>query len=98
MERFYKRKVDLVISQDEQVLMRKKDKVNNQEAKDISFTSIKNGDKLINLADLEADPGLRIPICDYNVNDQDEEFLFVTIMSMSMTIIPIYIYFVLLLC
>ena len=38
MERFYKRKVDLVISQDEQVLMRKKDKVNNQEAKDISFT------------------------------------------------------------
>ena len=71
MERFYKRKVDLVISQDEQVLMRKKDKVNNQEAKDISFTSIKNGDKLINLADLEADPGLRIPICDYNVNVND---------------------------
>lgn len=51
MEGFYKRKVKLVIS--EQVSRTKKDKMDNEEVKDGSFTSTKNNDKSINLADLE---------------------------------------------
>ncbi|KAK1377581.1 Zinc finger MYM-type protein 1-like protein [Heracleum sosnowskyi] len=72
MERFYKRKVELVIPAEEQVPSAKKTKADNQEVKDRNFASTKNSDMPINLADLEADPGLRILISDYNVNDRDE--------------------------
>ncbi|KAK1352782.1 zinc finger MYM-type protein 1-like [Heracleum sosnowskyi] len=72
MERFYKRKLELVIPAEEQVPSAKKTKADKQEIKDRNFASTKNSDRPINLADLEADPGLRIPISDYNVNDRDE--------------------------
>ncbi|KAK1393180.1 Zinc finger MYM-type protein 1-like protein [Heracleum sosnowskyi] len=57
---------------EEQVPSAKKTKADNQEVKDRNFASTKNSDRPINLADLEADPELRIPISDYNVNDRDE--------------------------
>ncbi|KAK1375820.1 zinc finger MYM-type protein 1-like [Heracleum sosnowskyi] len=72
MERFYKRKVELVILAEEKVPSAKKTKADNQEVIDRNFANTKNSDRPINLADLEADPGLRIPISDYNVNDRDE--------------------------
>lgn len=51
-------------------VLRKVASVNNQESNETNFASIKIIDNPNNLAELEADPGLRIPIGNYHVNDQ----------------------------